>query len=232
MEFSHADFDVAANASVKARTEFLRKTYAHLFGAILAFVGLEAILLSLPISARLARTMLTGYNWLFVLLAFVGVSYLAERWAMSSTTKPMQYAGLALYIVAEAIIFLPLMFIATRFGGPKVIPTAGFATLGIFGALTAIVFITKKDFSFLGSLLYLLAFLALGYIVAGIAFGFSMGVGFSILMVGLAGGFILYDTSNVLHHYPTDKYVAASLALFASVALLFWYLIQIFMGRD
>ena len=49
-------------------------------------------------------------------------------------------------------------------------------------------------------------------------------------MVVFACGYILYYTSNILHHYRTDQYVAAALALFASVALLFWYVLQIFMS--
>jgi len=67
-------------------------------------------------------------------------------------------------------------------------------------------------------------------IVCSIFFGgFNLGVWFSGAMVGLASGYILYDTSNVMHHYRTDQHVAASLALFASVALLFWYILQLLM---
>jgi FtsH-binding integral membrane protein len=51
-------------------------------------------------------------------------------------------------------------------------------------------------------------------------------------MIGLAGAAVLYDTSNILHHYPKDKYVAASLALFASIAMMFWYVLRLFMSRD
>jgi FtsH-binding integral membrane protein len=43
---------------------------------------------------------------------------------------------------------------------------------------------------------------------------------------------ILYNTSNVLHHYRPDQHVAAALSLFSSVALLFWYILRIFMSRD
>jgi FtsH-binding integral membrane protein len=51
-------------------------------------------------------------------------------------------------------------------------------------------------------------------------------------MVAFAGAAILYDTSNILHRYRTDQHVAASLSLFASVALLFWYILSIFSSRD
>ena len=46
-------------------------------------------------------------------------------------------------------------------------------------------------------------------------------------LVILACGFILYDTSNVLHHYRTDQHVGAALELFASLALLFYYILRI-----
>ena len=50
-------------------------------------------------------------------------------------------------------------------------------------------------------------------------------------MVALAGASILYDTSNVLHHYPEDRYVGAALQLFASVAMMLWYVLRIFLSR-
>ena len=53
-----------------------------------------------------------------------------------------------------------------------------------------------------------------------------------LVQVALAGGAILYDTSNILHHYPQDKYVAASMALFSSIAMMFWYILRLFMSRD
>ncbi len=63
-------------------------------------------------------------------------------------------------------------------------------------------------------------------------FGFNLGTWFSVAMVGLAGGAILYDTSNILRHFPEDRYVGAALELFASVALMFWYVLRIFPSRD
>jgi len=48
----------------------------------------------------------------------------------------------------------------------------------------------------------------------------------------LAGAAILFDTSNILRTYPEDRYVSAALQLFASVALMFWYVLRLFMSRD
>ena len=64
-----------------------------------------------------------------------------------------------------------------------------------------------------------------------LAGGFNLGIVFSFAMVALAGGYVLYYTSQILEHYDTESYVAASLALFSAVALMFWYVIRILMER-
>jgi FtsH-binding integral membrane protein len=173
-----------------------------------------------------------GYSWLVVMLAFMGVAWLAQRWAMSGASPQMQYAGLGLYILAEAIIFLPLMYIVVSYSSPSVIPMAGLITLNLFAGLTAVVFLTKKDFSWMRNILVIGSFVALGVIIASMIFGFSLGLLFSFVMVAFAAGAILYDTSNVMHHYRTDQHVAASLSLFASIALLFWYILNIVRSSD
>jgi FtsH-binding integral membrane protein len=221
----------AAYAPADARAAFIRRTYGHLAGAILAFIALEALLISSG-AGEMALGMLRGrFAWLIVLAAFMGVSWLANAWAQSNQSRGLQYLGLALYVGAEAVIFLPLLYIANTYF-PGTIPNAGILTLAMFGGLTAAVFITRRDFSYLGPILSIGGLLALGFIVASIFIGFNLGLIFCFVMVALACGYIIYYTSNVLHHYRTDQYVAASLALFASVALLFWYILQILMSTS
>jgi FtsH-binding integral membrane protein len=225
--------NVAAYAEADERTDFIRKTYLHLAGAVFAFTGLEAVLINIPgLPERyLDLLSVSRYGWLLVIGAFVFVSYLADKWARSATSISKQYLGLGLYVAAEAVVFLPLLFIAARFYDPRVIPIAGLATLVIFTGLTAIVFLTGKDFSFLRTALWLGGLVAMGCVAASIVFpAFALGIVFSCAMVGLASGYILYDTSNVLHHYRIGQHVAASLALFASVALMFYYVLRIVMS--
>jgi len=220
----------AADASVDERAAFIMKTYAHLVGAVFAFVGIEVGIFLTGLDEVIARITLS-VPWLLVLGLFIGVSWLANRWAMNATSPGMAYAGLGLYVVAEAILFVPLLYVAVHYSSPDVLPTAALTTLVLFGGLTGIVFITRKDFSFLKGILGVAMLGAVALIVCSAIFGFSLGVLFSAAMVVLAGGYTLYYTSNVLHHYRTDQHVAASLALFASIALLFWYVLQIFMSR-
>lgn len=231
---SYANPYVVASSDVDTRAAFIRKTYAHLAGAILAFVAIEAALMSIPGIHDTVFGVLgvSKYSWLIVLGAFMAVSWLANKWAHSSTSLGMQYTGLALYVVAEAVIFLPLLLIASQMTGDgNLIGKAGIITLAMFGGLTLVAFTTKKDFSFLGGILKIGFFIALGLIVASFFFqGLSLGIWFSGAMVLLASGSILYSTSNIIHHYQPTQYVAASLGLFASVALLFWYVLRILMA--
>ena len=233
--FAPQEYTTADRASADERASFIVKTYTHLFGAVLALIALDTVLLNLPIAQSLTQTLFGGggYAWLLALGAFMIVSHVANRWARDATSIRTQYMGLSLYVVAQAIILLPLLYVASNYGGPDVIPTAGIVTLCAFTGLTAIVVLTRKNFSFLGPFLGVAGFVALGFIVCSILFGFSLGMLFTVLMIGFACGYILYDTSKVMHEYRIGQHVAASLALFASVALLFWYILQFVMGsRD
>jgi FtsH-binding integral membrane protein len=232
------DRPVAANALPAERVAFIRRTYAHVAGAMLAFAGLEALLLKTSLGAQFIETVFArGGNgaMLVLLLLFVGGGYLAQYWAFAATTRPMQYAGLALYVLLEVMIFLPILYVADNaptFAGQHVIAKAGIMTLTIFGGLTLAVFVTRQDFSFLGPILGVLSFGVLGLIICAMIFGLDLGLWFSFAMVGLAAAFIIYDTSNVLHRFRTDQDVGAALQLFASVALLFYYILRIVMSSN
>lgn len=226
--------DVVSNAPATERAGFIRRTYGHLAMAIAAFALLESFLLSLGWGEKAMALLATSkWSWLIVLAAFMGVSILADKWARDAYSPAVQYMGLGLYIVAEAIIFLPLLYMAQTFA-PGVIQNAAIITGTLVAGLTAIVFTTRKDFSFLQPILTIGFFIALGVIVAAIAFGFQLGTFFSAAMIVFAAGCVLYSTSNVMHVYRTDQHVAASLSLFASVALMFWYVVQLLMslGND
>jgi FtsH-binding integral membrane protein len=220
-------------AEEDARAAFIRNTYVHLFGAILLFVAFEAAVFTLVPAATLEGLMrqLFGarYGWLLVMFGFMGISWLADTWATSNASRGMQYVGLGLYVIAQGVIFVPLLYIANAVA-PMAIPAAGLLTLVMFGGLTALVFVTGSDLTSWGKYLWVAGFGALGIVICAALFGFQLGVWFSGAMIVLASGYILYDTSNVLHRYRTEQYVAASLALFASVALLFWYILRLMMS--
>lgn len=217
-------------AAIDARAKFIVRTYNHLFGAIALFALIEIGLFATGIAPAIAMAM--SQSWLLVMGGFMIVGWLASRTAHNSVSVPAQYAALVGFVFAEAIVFVPLLYIAeTR--APGALVSAATTTFVGFGALTAIAFISKKDFSFLGTFLRWGFVVALLLIGASLLFGFNLGTFFGVAMVGFAGAAILYDTSNVIRDFPMDRHVAASLQLFSSVALMFWYVLRLFISsRD
>lgn len=222
-----------AQAGGNAKAAFIKKTYAHLAGAVLAFIGVEIALFSTPIAGKIAALVFESgsIGWLGFLGAFMLSGWMARSMAVSGS-RATQYAGLSLYVVAEALIFVPLLYLAVYYSSPEVLTNAVIMTLTLFAGLTATVFITRTDFSFLKTALTVGGFVAIGAILCGALLGFNLGLWFSVAMIVFACAAILYDTSTILHHYHEDQYVGASLQLFASVALLFWYILRLLMSRD
>lgn len=217
-----------SDASVEDRSDFIWKCYAHVVGAILAFAAIEVYFFQSGIAERIAIPMLN--NWWMVLGVFILAGWGATRVAHRVESKNAQYGAFAAFIVLESLIFAPMLFIASIRAPGIIDSAAGVTVLGCVG-LIATVMITRKDFSFLRGMMVWLFFLALAAIGGSLLFGFELGTWFSVAMIGFAGAAVLYDTSNILHHYPQDKYVAASMQLFASIAMMFWYILRLFMSR-
>ncbi|MDH3576371.1 MAG: Bax inhibitor-1 family protein [Gammaproteobacteria bacterium] len=222
-----------ASLAVSDRSEFIWKCYAHVVGAILAFAGIETYLFQSGVAWAIAGPMMQSP--MLVLMAFIALSWGAGHLAHRLESKAAQYAAFGAFVFVWSIMFVPMLAIAmvkSAEAGSNIVESA--ATVTIFGcvALIATAMITRKDFSFLRGILVWGFFIALGLIGASFLFGWNLGTWFSVGMIGFAGVAVLYDTSNIMHHYPQDKYVAASMALFASIAMMFWYILRLFISRD
>lgn len=230
-EYRETRFVRASEAPALDRAAFIRKTYFHLALALLAFVGVETALIHSSLANPLFDWMTANqYSWLGVILLMMGATWLGNAWAQNPDNVPMQYVGLGLYVAVYAVVTLPLLMLANQYA-PGAIRDAAIMTGALFFGLTSTVFITRKDFSFLGPIIGIAAWVALGVIVCAILFGFTLGTLFSAVMVLLVAGCVLFTTSNMLNVYGTNQYVAASLQLFASIITMFWYILQIFMNR-
>lgn len=221
---------LVANATESEKAAFYRKTYLHVAFAILAFMFTETLLLAIVPTEAILWMISGKFIWLFVIGLFWLGSILADKMAFAPS-RDQQYLGLGLYVILEAVIFLPMIFFASTYAGGSMIMQAAIITLAMFSGLTAVVFFTNKDFSFLRTALVVGGFVSLGIIVAGAIFGFDLGLWFSVGMVVLASGSILYQTSQIKEYYGTQQYVGAALQLFASIMLLFWYVLRILMSR-
>ena len=238
-----------ATLGVSDRVTFLRKTYAHLGVALIAFALATGFMIRFMTETSLKWSLwasTSSMHWLVVIGLFMVVNMAANRLAMSPTSRAVQYAGLAITVAAWTFLIQPMIWYAMfKFGDPAamlandgvqailspkaaaVIMESVGITLAIFIGLTVTVFVTKKDFSFMRSALVACSFAALGTIVASLIFGFSLGAIFSGVIVLLMAGYILYQTSLVMSYFPPTGYVAASMMLFSTVATLFMHVLRI-----
>jgi uncharacterized protein len=215
-------------AGLADRSLFISRTYTHVVGGILGFILIEMMLFSSGLAGVVARFMF-GMPWMLILGAFMLTGWLATRTAQTTASLGMQYFSYAVYVVAEALIFVPLLYIANA-KAPGTIDSATLITSLGAGGLMFVAHQTRRDFSFLRAILMWGGVLALVAIIGAAIFGFSLGTWFSVAMIGFAGAAVLYDTSNVIHRYPEDRYVSAAMQLFASIALMFWYVLRLMMG--
>ncbi|MEY3481224.1 MAG: hypothetical protein RIQ71_1999 [Verrucomicrobiota bacterium] len=216
-----------ADLAAREQSSFLTRVYAHLVLAVLIFVGLEVWFFRTGI-ANTVLHVFSGVSWLVVLGGFMLLSWVATLIAVPSVARPLQYVGFFLYILLQALIFIPLLAAADS-AAPGVIASAAQVTVGGFLLLTAVVVTTGRDFSFLRSFLVWGGLLALALIVCAVLFKFNLGTWFSVAMVVLAGGSVLYTTSNIMRGFPANADVAASIQLFAGIAMMFWYVLRLFM---
>ncbi|MCU7613552.1 Bax inhibitor-1 family protein [Chryseobacterium sp. GMJ5] len=222
---------IVAQSTEVEKANFYKKTYAHVAFAILAFIGVETVLLKIVPAELIYMMFVQKYAWLLIIGVFWLASFLASKWSLSQS-RATQYFGLGFYVVLEAMIFLPLIYIAILQSGGQVIFQAATLTTAMFAGISAVAFTSKRDFSFLRNIIVIGGFIALGLIVGGMLFGFNLGLWFSVGMVILASASILYQTSKLKDSYTTNQYVGASLQLFASIMLLFWYILSILNRRS
>ena len=162
-----ANFPNAAfpTGRVDSRSTFITRTYIHLVGGILGFILVEMGLFESGLAGQILGYM-QHLPWMLILGAFMLVGWLASRTAQSSTSIGMQYFAYGAYVVAEAIIFVPLLYIA-NLRAPGTIDSATLVTLLGAGGLMLVAHQTRKDFSFLRAILMWGGILALIAIVGG-----------------------------------------------------------------
>ena len=234
MAYSEPTMVPVIHADEETRAGFLVRVYQHLALAVVAFVVFETILFMTGLAERLYSFLFNtgGGAWLLVLGGFTIVNMIASRSAHSLGNPSVQYGGLFALAGAEALIFAPFLYLAfNQEGGSTTVWSAAVVTALGFGALSLVAFTTRRDLSFLRPLIMWGSIVAIGLIIAAVLFSFSLGIVFTIAMIGLAGASILYQTQNIVRRYPEWAYVGAAVSLFASLMMLFWYVLRLFMRR-
>ncbi len=215
----------------EVRREFMTRVYLRVLVGIAAFIGMEYVLFTTGI-AETITAFVVGTNWLIILGGFMVVSWMANSLGLRAETPGAQYGAYGLLILANALLFAAPLWIAANV--PELegtITIAAQLSLFAFAALSLIAIRSSRDFTFLRPLLMWGGVLALALIVGSVLFGAALGTWFSVAMIGFAGAAILYETQKIYQSYPPNREVAAAMALFASLALLFWYVLRLVMRR-
>jgi FtsH-binding integral membrane protein len=226
--FSSSTGWTVAESPAEVQSAFILKTYALFFAGILAAVVMGGITLNTPlydIALMLRQIPLLACGLLIV----GGIAAQAV-----SRIEGLNYAALFGFTSLVGFLLTPIV---DRYESmfPGIVAQAGFLTVVIFGALTAYVFVTKKDFSFMGGMLCVGG---IGLFIAILANAFwfqSAGIGYWIAWISLFlfSGFVLYDTSQIIHRHDPKSYCAAALDLFIDFYMIFMSLLQILAGsRD
>ena len=209
----------AAQASLQERLGFIRKVYALFFIATLFAVGGVALGFAFPPLMMAAAE----HPWIVLFLMVGGV-----MGAQAVRHVPgINLLALFGFTTLTGLIISPVLYIIGQ-TNPASIIQAGVLTVGIFGGLTAYVFISRRDFSFLrgmmvtGLIVVILAGL-LNIFIGSSALGFAVAAAALLLF----SGFVLYDTSNIIHRYPTNEYVAGALSLYLDAFNIFLALLRL-----
>jgi FtsH-binding integral membrane protein len=227
---------IVADAPAADRAAFFRRTYGLVAAAFGAFaVTLYALFVS-GIAETFMRSIAGIGSWgiLGVMVLFWLGTTAAQSLAFNRASRTSQYAGLGLYVLLQAIIFVPLIYytaIVTKGNPGEILIPACLATGALVVALTAVVFMTNMDFSFLKVAIVIGSICALGIVIVSLFAGWSLGAWFSIAMIVLMATVILYQTNEVKNTMETDQHVAAAFVLFSSFVTLLFYVIRLFAGR-
>jgi len=215
------------------RGDFVVRVYQHLLGAVAAFIGIEALFFSTGIAKGIYDFVAgSGAAWLLIFGAFMVGQWIVASAAQDLLNPGKQYAALFGMAALEALIFAPFLYqVFNQQGGTTTVAAAALLTIVGFGGLSVVAFVTRKDLSFIRPMMMFGGIAALVLILGAVLFGFELGVWFSVAMIALAGGSILYQTQTIIRRYPVDAHVAASLALFSSVMMLFWYVLRLLSRR-
>jgi FtsH-binding integral membrane protein len=231
---------IVSQAPASDRVAFFKRTYLHVAGAFAAF----GVLLYAFFVTDVARSIMQGFGSimssmggfgiLVVMLMFWGGTYVAQKLAENRASRQSQYLGLGLYVVLEAIIFVPLIvMVAIKTGGNpgEVLIPACAVTAALVVGLTVTVFTMGVDFSFLRAAIVIGSICALGIILVSIFTKSDLGNWFSIIMILLMATVILYQTQVIKDSCETDQHVLAAFILFSAFVTLLFYVIRLFAGR-
>jgi FtsH-binding integral membrane protein len=213
----------AAEVSVGERIAFIRKVYALFFVATLFAIGGALLGLAFP-----PLMLLAAQHPIVTFLLLIGGVMGAQAVRHVPGVNLVALFG---FTTLTGVMISPVLYVVGQ-NNPGSILQAGILTVVIFGGLTAYVFISGRDFSFLRGMVTVGLLVVIGAGLINIFVG-SLGLGFAISAAALLlfVGFVLYDTSNIIRRYPTNEYVAGALSLYLDAFNIFLALLRLLNRR-
>lgn len=216
-----------AQLSVEARLGFIRKTYLLFLAGILMSIVAGTICLSVEPVFNAALSVLRMPILLLVLL--FGGTIAANA---VSRVEGLNYFALFAFTSLIGFLFAPILAIY-QMQQAGIVGQAAFLTVVVFGSLTAYAFISRKDFSYMGGILFI-GMIAL--ILGGLANMFffkspAASYWMAWVTVMIFSGFVLYDTSRIIHNYDERGYCSAALSLFLDFFNMFMAILRILGGN-
>ncbi len=211
--------EMASAGAVAARNKVLRNTYLLLSLTLLFSAAMTSLAIAMEVQYL---------GWIPLLIAF-GLLFVISRMRNSVW-------GLLLVFAFTGILGFSLgpivnYYLQTSAGSQVVITAAGLTGM-IFFSLSAYALLSKKDFSFMSGFLMTGLWVVLGTLLLSLLgglFGFyisGLHLAISAAIVILMSGFILYDTSRILHGGETN-YIMATVSMYLNIYNIFVSLLHI-----
>ncbi len=227
---------LAIQVGTAERMAFLRKVYSLFTMAMVVFAGTAWWATDNDTAMGLIAPILGG--GMLGLVIFMAVAFGLLR--VAASRFPLNIIALILFAMFEGLMSGALITWVLQgrenFGpgdGAEIVTQAAVLTGVVFGGLTLFTLTSKKDFSFLRAGLWVCFSVLIGLALIGWLFGFSLaGWGMSLGWVLLMAGFVIYDTSNIMRHYPVTAAVPAAIAIFLDVVIMFKHLLMLLSRRN
>ena len=165
--------------------------------------------------------------------AFVIVTYFVTTFALLcfklDKKVPVNYILLGIFTFCVSY----MVSVACVRTNPKVVLQAACLTLAMTTAITVYAMTTKTDFTIFGPILFIVGFV---FCIASILFsffGYTPGLGWSIIGVILFSFYLLFDVQMIMggdkkrYQFDEDSYIMAAVALYIDIVNIFMYLLNI-----
>ena len=212
-----------AQASPLARIAFIRQVYSLLCGSL--FVTVLSGFICTQESVLPIISGLTPLLWIGEIVCIIILSF-------SRRVTGLNLLIFALFAALTGAGLGPLLLMLS-IKSPGLPMAAATLTLGVFGGLSLYALTSRKDFSYLGGMLFAGV---IGLIIVGLLLMF-FNVPFLSSLYSLAGvlifsGFVLYDTSQIMHRLQPNEAIIGAIELYLDFLNLFLFILRLLSNRD